>query len=292
MHHTKLALDIRLLALLAVTIAVLLAASSLATPRQASATYTGIEGVMCFELVASGVGIGLVRIDDLGGGDITFTSQVYLFGGTDLPSCQQIQGEIPEDAVPAPAIGGSRTVLDGIWTPATHTLTADACQVITANTPLPGDLGTWTKVLVDFELDPNPAVKSSGTYETRTNQIPEVCGDTGSTVVLAAIVPDSIFLAGAPLGTANTNSNWDKDKLSDWDELHPDKTSNRDPFKDQIDLGVGGIAELAESAGTPLAASDSSGSNMGLIAGIVAAIAAGAVTLGGAAWYTKRRSIQ
>ncbi len=52
---------------------------------------------------------------------------------------------------------------------------------------------------------------------------------------------------------------------------------------------VGGIAELAEAAGTPLEAADSSGSSTGLIAGVVAAIAAGTVALGSAAWYTRRR---
>lgn len=52
---------------------------------------------------------------------------------------------------------------------------------------------------------------------------------------------------------------------------------------------VGGIAELPEVAGTPLEAPDSSGSNTGLIAGIVAFIAAGTVTLGGGAWYARRR---
>ena len=57
-----------------------------------------------------------------------------------------------------------------------------------------------------------------------------------------------------------------------------------------IDCGaVGGVAELPEVAGTPLEATDSSGSNTGLIAGIVAAIAAGSATLGGAAWYARRR---
>ena len=292
MHHMKPVLNIRLVALLAVTIAVLLAASSLAPPRQASANYTGIEGVMCFELVASGVGIGLVRIDDLGGGDITFTSQVYLTGGTDLPSCQQIQNAIPGDAVASPAAGEDKTVLVGNWDAGSHTLTAEACQVITPGTPLPGDLGTWTKVIVNFELNVDPLIKSSGAYETRDDQIPEVCGDTVNTDVLAAIVPDSIFVAGAPLGTAVTDSNWDKDPLSDWHELDPDASANRDPFKTQAELGVGGIAELAESAGTPLEALDSSSTNTGLIAGIVAAIAAGTVTLGGAAWYTRRRSIQ
>ena len=48
---------------------------------------------------------------------------------------------------------------------------------------------------------------------------------------------------------------------------------------------VGGIAELPEVAGAPLETGGSSRGN----AGVLAAIAALAVTLGGAAWYTRRR---
>ena len=206
MHYMKFVLNIRLVALLAVAVAVLLAASVLAPPRQASATYTRPEGVMCFELIASGIGIGLVRIDDLGGGDITFTSQVYLQGGTPVPSCQQIQDTMPGDAVPSPASGEDKTVLEGNWNAGTHTLTAEACQEIVPGSPLPGDQGTWTKVIVNFGLDPNPAIKSSGAYETRDDQIPVTCGDTVDTNVLAAIVPASIFVAGVPLGTGTTSN--------------------------------------------------------------------------------------
>ena len=54
-------------------------------------------------------------------------------------------------------------------------------------------------------------------------------------------------------------------------------------------IGIGGIAELPEVAAPPLEAPDSSGSSTGLIAGIVAAIAAGTLALGGAAWYARRR---
>ena len=66
---------------------------------------------------------------------------------------------------------------------------------------------------------------------------------------------------------------------------------NTDIVSDWQPLGasVGGGADLPEVAGTPLEAPDSSGSNTGLLAGIVAAIAAGTVTLGGAAWYARRR---
>ena len=52
---------------------------------------------------------------------------------------------------------------------------------------------------------------------------------------------------------------------------------------------VGGIAELPEVAGTPLDTPDSSGSNIGLLATVAGAIAAGALALGGAAWYARRR---
>ena len=52
---------------------------------------------------------------------------------------------------------------------------------------------------------------------------------------------------------------------------------------------VGGVAELPEVAGAPLEAPDSSGSNTGLLAGVAGAVAAGTLTLGGAAWYARRR---
>ena len=59
-----------------------------------------------------------------------------------------------------------------------------------------------------------------------------------------------------------------------------------DPLSAQA---VGGVSIDLDVGGLPLEAPDSSGRNIGLIAGIVAAIAAGAVTLGGAAWYGRRR---
>ena len=191
MHHIKLIrLNIRLVALLAVTAAVLLAASSFATtPRQASATYTSPEGVMCFELIAAGTGIGLTRIDDLGGGNITFSSQVYLAGGTDLPTCQELQDPMPADAIGIPALGADPVVLAGNWDAGAHLMTASLCQ--TTSAAVPGPAGTWTQIIVNFQLDPDPSIKSSGDYVTRTNQIPETCGDTVDTDVLAAIVPAS-----------------------------------------------------------------------------------------------------
>lgn len=51
---------------------------------------------------------------------------------------------------------------------------------------------------------------------------------------------------------------------------------------------VGGIAELPAVAGTALEV-ESSGVGAGVVGGVVAAVAAGAVALGGAAWYARRR---
>ena len=54
---------------------------------------------------------------------------------------------------------------------------------------------------------------------------------------------------------------------------------------------VGGIAELPDVAGTPLEAEAGGpwGPSASVVAGVVAAIAAGALALGGAAWYARRR---
>ncbi len=52
---------------------------------------------------------------------------------------------------------------------------------------------------------------------------------------------------------------------------------------------VGGIAELPEVAGTQLEEADSSGRDRGIVAAVVAAVTAGAIALGGAAWYARRR---
>ena len=64
-------------------------------------------------------------------------------------------------------------------------------------------------------------------------------------------------------------------------------------------VSVGGITELPGEAGAPpelpgeaeapLEMPDSSGINAGVVAGIAAAVLAGTVSLGGAAWYARRR---
>ena len=56
-------------------------------------------------------------------------------------------------------------------------------------------------------------------------------------------------------------------------------------------LDVGGIAELPDLGALPLETAGSSGVSVGVLIGVAAAaaLAAGAVTLGGAAWYARRR---
>ncbi len=58
------------------------------------------------------------------------------------------------------------------------------------------------------------------------------------------------------------------------------------------DPSVGGVAELPEVAGTPLDAAGSSDGNAGLFVGLIAAVVAVAVALGGAAWYTGRQRLR
>ena len=55
-------------------------------------------------------------------------------------------------------------------------------------------------------------------------------------------------------------------------------------------MPVGGIAELPEVAGERVATNGSSGGGMGLLTGV--ATVAGLITLGGAAWYARRRWVR
>ena len=68
-------------------------------------------------------------------------------------------------------------------------------------------------------------------------------------------------------------------------EVHPTQMRGRII----VSAAVGGIAELPDMAGTPLDAPDSSGGNTGLLAAVIAAATAGALKIGGAAWYARKR---
>ena len=81
---------------------------------------------------------------------------------------------------------------------------------------------------------------------------------------------------------------WDKDGVTDWDELAPGLPACSDPFQTKNCENVGGVAELADVATTPLEAADSS-SNIGLIAAIAAAAVIGVAAVGGVAMFARRR---
>ena len=72
--------------------------------------------------------------------------------------------------------------------------------------------------------------------------------------------------------------------------------SDSDTVADCAEVAVGGIAELprldggqADVAGAPFEAAEPAGSNYGVVAGTLVAATAGAIVLGGAAWYLRRR---
>ena len=60
-------------------------------------------------------------------------------------------------------------------------------------------------------------------------------------------------------------------------------------FQTFFEPAVGGDLRPIDTGGLPLETLDSSGTNAGAIAGVAAAIAAAAITLSGAAWYSRRR---
>ena len=295
MHGLRLN-KIRLVALVAVAAAVLLA-GSLTTPRQAFAEdIVTPQGVLCFELDGLGaIGIGLVRVDDTGGGTVSFTSQVYLETATTLPTCDDNQDPIPEDAVPSPEAGGPRTVLSGTYNQAGDLLEADVCQEDFNFSALTFD---FAKIDVSFSLEKPPA-ESTGTFTLSGPYTGQPCGVTEQDTGWAAFPidvagsiffdgPDVLPAGGADADTSAFDNDWDKDGVRDWDELDPNGTDFKhfDPF---FGPGVGGVAELADVASTPLETADSSGMSTALIAAIVAAAAIGATALGGVAMYARRR---
>ena len=131
---------------------------------------------------------------------------------------------------------------------------------------------------------------------------------SGDTAVLGAIFEDA---GGTDAGAAYVfeEPDADNDGLPDsyenkhacLDPLVDDAAADPDgdgrTNQEEFELGsnpcvanvVGGIAELAEVAGTPLETDGSSGGGAGTLAGMIAALVAGTVALGGAAWFARRR---
>ena len=287
MHLVKLN-NVRFVAL-ALAVAVVLAVSSLGpiTTREASAVnISSPQGVICFQLSGAATGIGLVRIDNPTPATVTLTAQTYVqpLGGQPLPSCQNPQSPIPNDAVPSPSPGGSRPTLSGTWTNATDTVAASVCQ---PDFDFGGVL-TYPSATISFTFAlAKPPAKSGGMvsftgYTASSNCTGPTAGPFNLTISGAR------YLDGPDAAKSTFNSDWDKDGILDWDELKPNLLACSDPFKATPECGVGGVAELPQVAGTPLEA-NGSGTNVGLIAAVVGAVVASTMALGGAAVYVRRR---
>ncbi len=190
----------------------------------------------------------------------------------------------------------------------------DDASLIVGFDELPGSSGNaLIRVLASDGANTGVGVSQPFTVPSKSPRVGLIAPDDGRSYELGDLVwlqgvgwdPEDGYLKGSAMQWASTLDGL----LGTGDELHvtdlspgthtitltatdPDANQATDTITvtviDSADP-VGGIVELPEVAGAPLEAPDSSGSNAGLLAGIAAAIAAGTVTLGGAAWYARRR---
>ena len=306
MHHLR--LNVRITMLAVAVAAVLLAGGLAPAPRQAEASFPDVNGIICgflHDLTLEPIGgtltpipfsgTTLARIDHGPGTAIKVTAVAYTdpTGTLTMPNCKTPQAPMPSGVVvPNTLVEVLPSVL-ATYDSGTNVIGGTNCQsdFTFGGFNMPGG----TDVTLALTLSKNePTVQSSGSFTFENKWLDAACSvpSLGPPQLGTIVVQfDALYMAGPTIGTAVDSSNWDKDGCSDWQELNPSKKEARghDPFKSADCGGVGGIAELAEAAGTPLAAPDSSGASAGLIAGVLAAVAAGVVALGGAAWYAKRR---
>ena len=212
-----------------------------------------------------------------------------------VATCQTLQSIPDQELTPQTA---DRPSLTGIWDNGTDTITGSTCALDTEFGPV--TFIGYTKIEIDFDL--TKGAKSIDGNAFSFNNPPftdDTCTteDTGG-LGLIEVAVEGKFLDG-PVDTTTTDeaiedfdSDWDKDGCTDWDELNPNG-SRLDPFNAaDCAPGVGGIAELPAVAGTSPEAAALSDSNAGLIAAAAAATAAGALALGSAAQYARRRSVR
>ncbi len=296
MHHLR--VNIRITMLAVAVAAVLLAGSLAQAPRQAEAAYTDVNGVICGAIQSLTLntnpipltGIILGRIDhNLSNNAIAVTAVAYTDPGPGTPAvfpdCKTPQAPLPT--------GGTIVVPDaaaetrpGVFATydKNNLINGTSCQ---ADFTFGGfNLAGGTKVTLNLPLEKPSTAQSTGTFTFDNTYTDGTCGTSGGGLGVIVVTFQSVFLDGPDEAQSAFNSDWDKDGFIDWRELDPNISPFQDPFAPNA---VGGVAELAEAAGTPLDAPDSSGASTGLIAGVLAAVAAGVVALGGAAWYAKRR---
>ena len=305
MHHLR--LNIRI-AMLAVAVAAVLVAGSLAQPpRQAEASYTDVNSVICGAITALTLdpigpppvaplpltGIILGRIDHGPGTAIAVSAVAYTdpTGATPFPDCKTAQAIVPTaPPVVVPNVKSEdRPGVFATFDSGANTINGTTCQ---ADFTFGGfNLVGGTKVTLNLPLAKPATAQSTGTFRFDNTYTDAACtaASLGAPQLGVMVVTfQAVFLDGPDEAKSDFNSDWDKDGNLDWHELSPNIRIFTDPFA-PFAGPVGGVAELAEAAGTPLDAPDSSGTSAGLIAGVLAAVAAGVVALGSAAWFARRR---
>ena len=296
MHHLR--LNIRI-TMLAVAVAAVLVAGSLGQPpRQAEAAFADVNSVICGSiktLTLNGsplplTGIILGRIDHkLSNNEIAVTAVAYTDPGPGTPAvfpdCKTPQASLPTGGTIIVPDAASETRPGVVATyDKNNTISGSTCQEDFTFGGI--NMAGGTIVTLLLPLAKPATAQSTGTFTFDNSYTDGSCTTVGGGLGTIVVTFNSVFLDGPDEPISAFNSDWDKDGFLDWRELDPKISPFQDPFAPNA---VGGVAELAVVAGTPLDAPDSSGTSASLIAGVLAAIAVGVVALSGAAWYTKRR---
>ena len=182
------------------------------------------------------------------------------------------------DLTPSPGV-----TPDFIFPPGILTDAGMVCWGAPGTLP-PADPGSWAAADPDQYVD---CVSYGGTAFTGSNpmmSIPESADPgAGDGKLSLTRIMDSIG--------KGTNPWRNSDNGTFYDLLQPSPQNNAGAtgILVQPTPPVGGIAELPDVAGAPLATGEPSGPSAGVLAGIAAGATAGAIALGGAAWYVRRR---
>lgn len=125
----------------------------------------------------------------------------------------------------------------------------------------------------------------SGTPITAHFHGPAAPGDTAPALI------GIVELISPSTGSATISETEEADLLADlwYINYHTSKCSEGEMRGQVTVVPVGGIAELPDVAGAPVATGESSGLSTAGLAGILAGATAGAMALGGVAWYARRR---
>ena len=240
MHHLK--LNVRI-AMLAVAVATVLVAGSLAQPpRQAEAAFTDVNGVICgylHDLTGAPVslpnfhGTTLARIDHNTVTNTVIVTAVAYTNGTGalaMPDCKTAQASIPGGAT-APAAGETRPSVINL-SYGSNKISGGSCQADFSFGGFDLPDGTLVSLQLDLSKD-EPNTQSSGSFTFDNIYTDDTCSTVGGDGVGTIVVLfDALYMAGPTISTAVDSSDWDKDGRSDWQELNPNIRPYHDPFLD------------------------------------------------------------